>query len=133
MGPTVNTMVEELPCFKKYRKETKVRCPIWMAKQILKEACKALELLRQNNIIHGDLQPGNMLFTLKNLEYISKELGGKMHQDETFKNGSTSLVQRKDGKVDKWAPKYLAVPQPLVEFADINPGFRIKLSDLGGG
>jgi serine/threonine protein kinase len=133
MGPSVNTMLEQLPAFKKYRKDVKVRYPTWMAKRILRDSCKALEFLHQNNIAHGDLQPGNMLFTLKNLGHIGKNSEGKLDQDEDYKNGSTSPVQRKDGKIDKWAPQYLAVPQPLDKFADIGPQFRIKLSDLGGG
>jgi serine/threonine protein kinase len=133
MGPNVNTMLEDLPCFKKNRSVTKVQYPTWMAKRILRQACKALEFLHQNNVAHGDLQPGNILFTLKNLEHVRKESSSKFNQDANYKFGSTSPVQRKNGKIDKWAPKYLAVPQPLGEFADISPQFRIKLSDLGGG
>jgi serine/threonine protein kinase len=97
-----------------------------MAKRILRQALRGLEFLHQNGIAHGDIQPGNLLFTLSNLEVT-------MCQDEYYKWGPTdSPVQRKDGKTDKWAPRYLAVPQPLDEFADISSELRIKLADLGG-
>ena len=52
-----------------------------------------------------------MLFTLQDLNLIGDD---KLQQDENYKFGSISPpVERLDGKVDKWAPKYLAVPQPL--------------------
>jgi len=41
--------------------------------------------------------------------------------------------QRLDGKEDKWATLYLCTGQPLVYLADYAEGFKIKLSDIGGG
>jgi serine/threonine protein kinase len=131
MGPSVSTMIEELPSYKKYRDHRKYQYPIWMAKRILKQCLQGLEFLHTNGIAHGDLQPGNMLFGLNNMELIGAD---QLRQDENYKYGSiSSPVRRKDGKTDKWAPGYLAVPQPLAELADIGPDFKIKLSDLGGG
>ena len=42
-------------------------------------------------------------------------------------------VQRLDGKQDRWAPRYLCVAQPLVPFTYYSEGFKVKLSDMGGG
>ncbi|KAN0066973.1 Protein kinase-like domain containing protein [Elaphomyces granulatus] len=131
MGPSVNSMVEELPCFNPRYEHMNVRYPFWMAKRILRQALQGLEFLHRNGIAHGDFQPGNMLFTLQDLNHIGND---KLQQDENYKFGSkSSPVERLDGKVDKWAPKYLAVPQPLAELADISDNFTIKLSDMGGG
>jgi serine/threonine protein kinase len=133
MGPSVNNMVESLPCFKPPQShlDMTVRYPVWMARRILKQTLQVLVFLHQNGFAHGDLQPGNILFTLKDLKHVDDN---KVHQDGNYKWGSISPpVQRKDGKIDKWAPTYLAVPQPLDELADISPQFKIKLSDLGGG
>lgn len=131
MGPSVSSMVEDLEAFKKYRPGVKVRYPVWMAKRILNQVLCGLVFLHQNGVAHGDLQPGNMLFTLKDLGDVEDD---KLKQDEKYKWGSISPpVERKDGKVDKWAPRYLAVPRPLDEFADIDKDFRIKLSDMGAG
>lgn len=127
MGPSVNSMVEALP----RNLDMKIRYPFWMAKRILRQALQGLEFLHRNGIAHGDFQPGNMLFTLQDLNHIGDD---KLQQDENYKFGSKSPpVERLDGKVDKWAPKYLAVPQPLAELADISHNFTIKLSDMGGG
>ena len=111
MGPSVNRMVKELTCFKPYNIRMKIRYPFWMAKRILRQALQGLEFLHRNGIAQGDFQPGNMLFTLQDLNLISDD---KLQQDENYEFGSISPpVERLDGKVDKWAPKYLAVPQPL--------------------
>ena len=42
-------------------------------------------------------------------------------------------VNRLDGKVDKWAPRYLPMAWPLHEHAYRGPGFTVKITDLGGG
>ena len=131
MGPSVNTMVEELPQFNPRRRGMKVRYPPKMAKSILKQSLQALAFLHQNDIAHGDFQPGNMLFTLDD---INSKPEGVLRQEENVENGSISPpVQRLDGKLDKWAPRYLCVAQPLVPFTYHGEGFKIKLSDMGGG
>ncbi|OAA59695.1 Protein kinase-like domain protein [Niveomyces insectorum RCEF 264] len=150
MGPTANTMVEELPEFNPQMYGMKVRYPVWMAKQILRGALEALQFLHAQGIAHGDFQPGNILFPLR--------AGGHGHSDgrgrgsssscldgvaeatlwqtdnanATFRGSISPPVVRLDGKVDRWAPKHLYVPQPLTAFTDYGPGFRVKLSDLGG-
>lgn len=131
MGPSVNTMVSELPQFKPRTWGMKVRYPIPMAKIILKQSLQALSFLHENGIAHGDFHPGNMLFTPNN---IDSEHEDALQQKEDVEAGSISPpVQRLDRKQDRWAPRYLCVSQPLVPFTCYGEGFKIKLSDMGGG
>lgn len=131
MGPSVNSMVEELPQFKPRRVEMKVRYPLWMAKSILKQSLQALAFLHEHGIAHGDFQPGNMLFTLDNVDSMPEDV---LRQEEDVQSRSISPpVERLDGKQDRWAPRYLCVAQPLVPFTYHGDGFKIKLSDMGGG
>ncbi|KXJ93735.1 kinase-like domain-containing protein [Microdochium bolleyi] len=114
MGPSVNTMVEELPQFKPPRWEMKVRYPPAMAKSILRQALQGLEFLHKNNVAHGGFQPGNMLFALQNLDTQPEDA---LRQDSQDKTSISAPVQRLDGKQDRWAPRYLCVAQPLALFA----------------
>jgi non-specific serine/threonine protein kinase len=131
MGPSVNSMVEEQPQFKPRRLEMNVRYPPWMAKSILKQSLQALAFLHENDIAHGDFHPGNMLFTLDNIDSTPEDV---LRQEEDVAARLVSpLVQRVDGKDNKWAPGYLCVAQPLVPFTCYAEGFKVKLSDMGGG
>ncbi|KAK3689219.1 putative serine protein kinase [Podospora appendiculata] len=130
MGPTVNSMVEELPQFNPRKWGMKVRYPPQMSKAILKQSLQALAFLHENGIAHGDLQPGNMLFALENIDSKPEDV---LRQKEDVQTRSISPpVQRLDGKEDKWAPRYLCVAQPLAPFTYYGEGFKIKLSDMGG-
>ena len=131
MGPSVNTMVEELPQFKPRRRGMKIRYPLQMAKSILTQSLQALAFLHENGIAHGDFQPGNMLFGLNDIDSKPEDV---LQQEEDVQARSISPpVQRLDGKQDQWAPRYLCVAQPLVPFTYFGKGFKIKLSDMGGG
>lgn len=131
MGPSVNTMVEELPQFNPRRQGMKVRYPPRMAKSILKQSLQALAFLHENNIAHGDLQPGNILFALDDINSMPEDV---LQQEQNVQTRSISdLVQRLDGKRDLWAPQYLCAAQQLVSFTSCAEGFKIKLSDMGGG
>lgn len=131
MGPSVNSMVEELPQFRSRRFGLKVRYPPQMAKGILQQSLQALAFLHSNGIAHGDFQPGNVLFAL---EDINSKPEDELRQDENAQIRSISpLVQRLDGKQDRWAPQYLYVGQPLAPFTPYLDGFNVKLSDMGGG
>jgi serine/threonine protein kinase len=131
MGPSVNTMVEELPQFKPRRRGMKVRYPPHISKTILKQSLQALAFLHKNGIAHGDFQPGNMLFALDDIDSKPEDV---LRQEEDMQTRSISPpVQRLDGKQDKWAPRYLCLARPLVPFTYYGEGFEIKLSDMGGG
>ena len=131
MGPSVNSMVEELPQFKPRKWGMEIRYPPWMAKSILKQSLQALRFLHDNGIAHGDFQPGNMLFALDGIDSKPEEA---LRQDEDVESGSISAaVQRVDGKQDRWAPRYLCIGQSLAPFTHHDEGFKIKLSDMGGG
>jgi serine/threonine protein kinase len=54
IGPSVNTIVEELPQFKPRRRGIKIRYPLRMAKSILKQSLQALTFLHENGIAYGD-------------------------------------------------------------------------------
>ncbi|KJZ77710.1 hypothetical protein HIM_02887 [Hirsutella minnesotensis 3608] len=130
MGPSVNTMVEELPQFNPRRWGMKIRYPPQIAKTILKQSLQALEFLHKNGIAHGDFHPGNMLFALDDINSKPEDL---LWQEEDVQARSVSPpVQRLDGKQDKWAPRYLCVAQSLAPFMPCAEGFKIKLSDMGG-
>jgi len=131
MGPSVNSMVEELPQFKPRMWGMKVRYPPQMAKSILKQSIQALVFLHENGMAHGDLQPGNILFALDDIDSKPEDV---LRQEEDVEANSISPpVQRLDGKQDKWAPRYLCVAQPMAAFTSHAKDFKIKLSDMGGG
>lgn len=131
MGPSVNTMVEELPQFNPRKYGMKVRYPPKMAKGILKQALQALVYLHSIGVAHGDLQPGNILFGLENINAVAEDA---LRQKEDVKARLISRpVERRDGKKDLWSPPYLCVPQSLASFTPCDKEFTIKLSDMGGG
>jgi serine/threonine protein kinase len=130
MGPSVNTMVEELPQFKPRMRRMKIRYPPQMAKSILKQSLQGLAFLHENGIAHGDFQPGNMLFTLDDIDSKPEE---RRQVEDVQARSISPPVQRLDGKPDKWAPRYLCIAQSLAPFTHYTDGFRIKLSDMGGG
>lgn len=131
MGPSANTMVEELPQFKPRRQGMKIRYPPQMARSILKQSLQALAFLHGNGIAHGDFQPGNILFALRDIDSQPEDV---LLQEEDVQARSISPpVQRLDGKQDRWAPRYLCAAQPLAPFTPYAKDFKVKLSDIGGG
>ncbi|CAK7275431.1 hypothetical protein SEPCBS119000_006690 [Sporothrix epigloea] len=136
MGPSVNFMVEEIPQTKPRTVDTDDRYPPEMGRSILKQSLQALAFLHENGIAHGDFQPGNMLFSLDDIDSVPED---QLRQtEETWKEytvgrDSMSPVERLDGKTDLWAPRYLCSAHPLSAFTKHTAGFKIKLSDLGSG
>ncbi|KAJ0158661.1 SRSF protein kinase 2 [Colletotrichum tanaceti] len=131
MGASVNSMVEELPQFNPRKWGMKVRYPPPMARSILKQSLRAPAFLHRTGISHGDFQPGNLLFSVRDIGSTPEEV---LRQAEDARARSVSpLVERRDGKQDRWAPRYLCVAQPLGEFTHYTRGFTVKLSDMGGG
>lgn len=127
MGATAASLVEELPENKPKMYGIRQRYPKWMAKKILLHALRGLAFLHENGIVHGDVQPGNLLFSIENIEHVSEDA---LKQDEA----STAIpIHRTDGKTDKWAPKNLYLKQPLYDHVQVGPELCVKLSDLGSG
>lgn len=129
MGPSAASMVEHLPSNLLSSTAPKTRYPTWMAKSILRQTLLGIDFLHQAGIVHGDLQPGNLLFPVEDLAQIDENL--LIQQCDA---GSVSApVRRLDGKVDQWAPRYLALNRPLDKFVYLEKDFAIKISDMGGG
>jgi len=114
-------------CAPRSRIPTSQRYPKWVAKRLLLHALHGLAYLHRNGIAHGDLQPGNMLFSIEDMESIPED---ELKQDE--KNTAVPL-KRLDGKPDKWAPPQLYLKQSLHNRVQLNPQLLVKLSDLGSG
>ena len=127
MGASVAAMIEELPQNKPKRFGQVSRCPKWMAKRVLTHMLRGIVFLHSRGVTHGDIQPGNLLFSASNLDSVSVE---ELEEDE---NGAVEAVERLDKKTDRWAPQYVAIPDPLLDYTDLDPGFTIKISDLGAG
>lgn len=107
------------------------RAPISLRKKVLRHTLLSLCTLHDSGIVHGDIQFGNVLLGAKDLDSVPED---ELRQDMREEIGISGPIQRLDGKEDKWAPRYLAVPQPLAaKYIDIGPSLTAKLSDLGSG
>ncbi|KAL7776416.1 hypothetical protein CFE70_006832 [Pyrenophora teres f. teres 0-1] len=62
-----------------------VRYPKWIAQKILGHALRGLAFLHRNGIVHGDLHPGNILFSIDNIHTMGEN---ELLQDEA----STKIV-----------------------------------------
>jgi serine/threonine protein kinase len=127
MGASVASLVEELPENKPKMYGKVERYPKWMAKKILLHALRGLAFLHRNGVVHGDIQPGNILFSIQGIDNIKED---ELVQDES----TTAIpVKRLDGKMDRWAPKTLYLQQSLHDRIELNAELLVKLSDLGSG
>ncbi|KAH6980857.1 serine protein kinase [Ilyonectria sp. MPI-CAGE-AT-0026] len=127
MGSTVASGVHEIPQYRDVvrKMHDKRRYPKWMVKIILKHTLLGLSSLHGRNLIHSDLQPGNLLFAIHGLnEADEAELVQTV-------GDTTDDIKRLDGKVDRWSPPYLALGQSLHKYADFSENLEIKISDLG--
>lgn len=125
MGATAASLVEELPENKPKMYGKVSRYPKWVAKKILLHSLRALAFLHRNGIVHGDMQPGNMLFSVQDIHTVEED---EIKQDEQ----TTAIpLQRLDRKIDKWAPKNLFLQQSLHDRVKLTPELLVKLSDLG--
>jgi serine/threonine protein kinase len=133
MGPSTATMVDHLPK-DVVSKVGPYRYPIWMARSILRQALLGIDFLHRIGIVHGDLQPGNLLFAATDIQSVEES---RLSQEDVDPSSLVPL-ERLDGKVDLWAPPYLALNQPIAEFVELDfveqdPNFVLKISDMGGG
>ncbi|KAI1357296.1 putative serine protein kinase [Xylaria arbuscula] len=75
-----------------------------------------------------------VLFALDDIDSQPDDL---LFQKQVVKDGTiigsiSPPVERLDGKIDRWAPRYLCVGKPLADFTNYTDNLTIKLSDLGG-
>ncbi|KAI9812793.1 MAG: hypothetical protein M1826_002759, partial [Phylliscum demangeonii] len=109
-----------------------------MAKVIVRQLLLALDFLHQNNVVHADVQPGNILFSV-DLDSVPEEHLRQDYQskdDPLFErlygnNVRSKPVKRRDGKLDQWAPSHLLYDRPLTSYVRLTPKPTVKLSDLG--
>lgn len=130
MAGTVASMLEYLPEYKKLRNTMQIYSARYsrpLAKRILKHALLGLRTLHSQDVVHGDLQPGNLLFKAKDLENIDES---ELLQDPA---NIRPPLQRLDGKEDLWSPLYLVIGQSLHEYARLGTDAEIKISDFGAG
>jgi serine/threonine protein kinase len=128
MGPSISAVLNAPPEFYDPLNPPTQRFPTPRNKSFLRNILCGLKFLHNNNVVHGDLQSGNVLFSLKHLTALDPS---KLEQNET--NSTLDPLVRVDRNVDRWAPKYLAVPEPLTKEALPLDEQVIKLADFGGG
>ncbi|KAJ4363765.1 hypothetical protein N0V95_000959 [Ascochyta clinopodiicola] len=96
-----------------------------VAKTIFLHTLHGLEFLHKNGVVHGDLQPGNLLFSIENLDEVDQQ---QLEQNET----NTAIpLRRIDGKIDRWAPRSVYQRQTLHDRIKLDTDFSVKLSDFG--
>lgn len=128
MGASVDAMIEKLPQNIPLCLWHVSRYPKWMAKRILTHTLRGIAFLHSRGVTHGDIQPRNLLFSASGLDSVRVE-----ELEETNKSLAVEAVKRLDGKADKWAPRYVAIPDSLADHTDVDARFIIKISDLGAG
>jgi non-specific serine/threonine protein kinase len=120
MGRSMGATVEDLPEFKPRWWGMKVHYPPKMAKNTLKQSLQALAFLHNNGIVHGDFHPGNVLFTLNDINSKPEDL---LQQEDVHSRSLSPEVQRLYGKEDRWAPRYHCISQPPSPFTYNTDGF----------
>ena len=88
--------------------------------------------LHKNGITHADLQPGNLLFAVSEINSLSEV---ELQQDQSCQDQDTTpeLLKRRDGKEDQWAPRHLFLGQSLYKYIRFGPEMVVKISDFGAG
>jgi non-specific serine/threonine protein kinase len=134
MGPSAASMARLLLMNQPLRYGRRIRYPSWMARSILRQALLGLDYLHQQGIVHGDFQPGNLLFGLREAELNAVDANTMILESLARPRAVSAAPRRLDGKInDPWAPKCLANVQPLVEYTKLGRDVTVKISDLGGG
>lgn len=130
MGPSVNLMLRLSPqcqigdSWENFER----RLPKEWARRILRDTLLGLRVLHNNGIVHGDVHPGNILFTIE-------QLSSESHPPQSLRQhpAAHNMLERLDGKDDLWAPKYILEPSSLYDYTSLELDPLVKLSDFGGG
>jgi non-specific serine/threonine protein kinase len=99
--------------------------PLWTAKSIMWQTLLGLDYMLENAIVHGDVQPRNLLFTLEDLRSRSV---AELEQDKDIPLTPVSKAEIDGVKL----PKYIVPADSLMRYLDISRPFTVKVSDLGG-
>ena len=110
LGPSVSAILQAPLEFYDPTNPPNRRLATSKTRNLLQNVLVGLEFIHGNGIVHGDLHSGNLLSVVKDITAFSLQ---DLEQDES--NSHLRRLLRIDGKVDLWAPKYLAIPQPLVK------------------
>ena len=128
MGPSTSSMAENFPLTNR-NTSRKPRYPLWMARSIFRQTLLGLDYLHKDGIAHGDIQPRNLPFPVKDLKSVdetqllqqhvgcSSSAGGPVNDSDgpnleyPYKRAFPQPVKRIVGKVDHWAPRYLSYNQ----------------------
>lgn len=121
MGPSVSSLMNRHPNYL-------TRFPKDQAKRILRSVLQGIRFLHAKGVIHGDLQSGNFLFFIQDMDSISPD---GLRQAESTPDAT--FVCRLDRKVDKWAPRYLVEAKPLSSAEVQVFDDRVAICDFGGG
>ncbi|RDW79306.1 uncharacterized protein DSM5745_06158 [Aspergillus mulundensis] len=100
--------------------------PLGTAKAILWQTLLGLDFMLENDVVHGDVQPRNLLFTLDELKDVPE---AELAQDTDIPL-TPCLETELEGGVK--GPRYLVPADSLMRYLDISRPFTIKISDLGG-
>ncbi|KIW09662.1 hypothetical protein PV08_12077 [Exophiala spinifera] len=101
-----------------------------MARIILKHTLIGLAFLHKNDIVHADLQPGNILPATSEIDALCED---DLKQDQSGQDHYPKplTLQRIDGLEDIWAPRRLYLDQSLLRYTPIDSRMLWKISDFG--
>lgn len=125
MAATMNTIIERIREFSTLGDR---KYPLQLLRSIVKQVLLGLDYLHSHKIVHGDLQPGNLLFAAKDLNEVAENcLTQRVEKGKTVRK-----MAGKDGEHSQCIPKYICFTKKLSQYVDIS-GWRtlVKLSDLG--
>lgn len=136
MGPSITQLLEKPEYKATGNPSVRARFPPAIAKAVLQQTLEALELLHYGGVIHGDVQPGNVLFA-PNRKGMSiqraEELQLVQPAKGTISKKPTSEAVIAYGKADEHAPKKVYVADPLVYYTEPEAKVEVKLGDLSSG
>nr|POE86659.1 serine/threonine-protein kinase srpk [Quercus suber]POE87638.1 serine/threonine-protein kinase srpk [Quercus suber] len=78
-------------------------------------------------LVFQPMGPSNLLLSLRTL---TAENTPQFVQQPTG-NNTSKPIKRKDGKPDRWAPKYLCADRPITDDQNLITPIDVKISDLG--
>lgn len=129
MGPNVNEMLQLAPeCRTGKHWAAPRRLPKLWTRRILCDALLGLQLLHAHGIVHGEVHPGNFLFTINLPSPAANPPEGLQQRPE-----DRNWLKRIDGMVDLWAPEYLLALSSLYDYTSLDLEPLVKLADFGGG